>query len=66
MDAEVSEFEFQLKQQKLEQEQVAVRKDPEESGSTTYTDPSDGTVYEWDSSKRAWFPKVRRPDVIVL
>jgi HIV Tat-specific factor 1 len=26
----------------------------------TYTDPSDGTVYEWDNEKRAWFPKVLR------
>jgi RNA recognition motif-containing protein len=24
----------------------------------TYTDPSDGTVYEWDNEKRAWFPKI--------
>ncbi|XP_046403880.1 HIV Tat-specific factor 1 homolog [Ischnura elegans] len=23
-----------------------------------YTDPSDGTVFEWDSEKKAWFPKV--------
>lgn len=24
----------------------------------TYVDPTDGTVYEWDSQKRGWFPKV--------
>lgn len=24
----------------------------------TYVDPTDGTVYEWDSEKRGWFPKV--------
>ena len=29
----------------------------EELPSKTYTD-SDGTVYEWDQEKRAWFPKV--------
>ncbi len=26
--------------------------------SQTYVDPEDGTVYEWDHEKRAWFPKV--------
>lgn len=24
----------------------------------TYTDPEDGTVYDWDHDKKAWFPKV--------
>ncbi|XP_053129739.1 HIV Tat-specific factor 1 [Hemicordylus capensis] len=24
----------------------------------TYTDPADGTQYEWDREKRAWFPKI--------
>lgn len=24
----------------------------------TYTDPEDGTVYDWDHEKKAWFPKV--------
>ena len=24
----------------------------------TYVDPTDGTVYEWNSEKRGWFPKV--------
>uniref|UniRef100_A0A8C7XJE0 17S U2 SnRNP complex component HTATSF1 n=1 Tax=Oryzias sinensis TaxID=183150 RepID=A0A8C7XJE0_9TELE len=24
----------------------------------TYTDPADGTVYDWDPEKKAWFPKV--------
>ncbi|XP_063169391.1 17S U2 SnRNP complex component HTATSF1 [Candoia aspera] len=24
----------------------------------TYTDPADGTQYEWDLEKKAWFPKV--------
>ena len=26
--------------------------------SITCTDPSDGTVYEWDKEQKAWFPKV--------
>lgn len=24
----------------------------------TYTDPEDGTVYDWDHNKKAWFPKI--------
>lgn len=24
----------------------------------TYTDPEDGTVYDWDQEKKAWFPKI--------
>lgn len=24
----------------------------------TYTDPEDGTVYDWDAEKKAWFPKI--------
>ena len=28
------------------------------SGPKVYTDPNDGTQYEWDDQKRAWFPKV--------
>ena len=27
-------------------------------GVRTYTDPSDGTVFEWDDEKKAWFPKL--------
>lgn len=27
-------------------------------GVKTYTDPSDGTVFEWDEEKKAWFPKL--------
>lgn len=27
----------------------------------TYTDPEDGTVYDWDHEKKAWFPKVGPP-----
>lgn len=28
------------------------------SGPGVHTDPNDGTQYEWDDAKRAWFPKV--------
>ena len=30
----------------------------EQTGSYTYTDPNDGTVYEWDEKRRGWMPKV--------
>lgn len=29
-----------------------------ESDAYLYKDPTDGTVYEWDAEKRAWFPKI--------
>ncbi|XP_068601123.1 17S U2 SnRNP complex component HTATSF1-like [Brachionichthys hirsutus] len=28
------------------------------SDGNTYTDPEDGTVYDWDFEKKAWFPKI--------
>ena len=28
------------------------------NGVKTYTDPADGTVFEWDEDKKAWFPKL--------
>ncbi|XP_068456745.1 17S U2 SnRNP complex component HTATSF1 [Clinocottus analis] len=28
------------------------------SDPNTYTDPEDGTVYDWDHEKKAWFPKI--------
>ncbi|KAM3869161.1 17S U2 SnRNP complex component HTATSF1-like [Diretmus argenteus] len=33
---------------------------PREDGSDpyTFTDPEDGTVYDWDHDKKAWFPKI--------
>ncbi|XP_071955260.1 17S U2 SnRNP complex component HTATSF1-like [Antedon mediterranea] len=51
MENDQTEFERQLKLEK----ELAAEKD---ESSRTYTDPNDGTVYEWDESKRAWFPKV--------
>ena len=32
-------------------------KDPQ-TGVTTYKDPKDGMVYEYDTAKKAWFPKI--------
>ncbi|XP_064489495.1 17S U2 SnRNP complex component HTATSF1-like isoform X2 [Ornithodoros turicata] len=41
----------------FELEQLAKQKQANEAR-CTYTDPNDGTVYEWDAEKNAWFPKV--------
>ncbi|XP_071801108.1 17S U2 SnRNP complex component HTATSF1-like [Asterias amurensis] len=48
--AEEDDFERQLQLEKEEQSKI-------EQG-YTYTDPNDGTEYEWDAEKQAWFPKV--------
>ncbi|XP_051904055.1 HIV Tat-specific factor 1 [Hippocampus zosterae] len=47
------EFEEQLRLQ----EQYGKRSQ-EASDPFTYTDPHDGTVYDWDHDKKAWFPKI--------
>lgn len=51
----LDDFEFQLQSERL-----CAEKGTEGSWNkqTTYTDPSDGTVYEWDPEKNGWFPKV--------
>ena len=52
---ELDDFEFQLRAQK---EFGAERPGPGLNDVRTYVDPNDGTVYEWDSERRGWFPKV--------
>ena len=52
---ELDEFEFQLRAQK---EFGAEQPAPGVNDARTYVDPNDGTVYEWDSEKQGWFPKV--------
>ncbi|XP_076024407.1 17S U2 SnRNP complex component HTATSF1 [Genypterus blacodes] len=47
------EFEEQLRLQEL-----YGQRPPEGSDPYTYTDPEDGTVYDWDQDKKAWFPKI--------
>lgn len=47
------EFKEQLRMQELYAQRNADDSDP-----YTYTDPEDGTVYDWDRDKKAWFPKV--------
>lgn len=47
--------------QQLRLQELYGKKEGEEGGAgdqLTYTDPSDGTQYEWDAEKKAWFPKV--------
>ncbi|KAM9847152.1 17S U2 SnRNP complex component HTATSF1 [Aulostomus maculatus] len=47
------EFEEQLRMQELYGQRKEDGSDP-----FTYTDPEDGTVYDWDHEKKAWFPKI--------
>lgn len=47
------EFMEQLRLQELYGQRKEDGTDP-----YTYTDPEDGTVYDWDHDKKAWFPKV--------
>uniref|UniRef100_A0A452HZR1 Uncharacterized protein n=1 Tax=Gopherus agassizii TaxID=38772 RepID=A0A452HZR1_9SAUR len=51
------EFYQQLRLQQLYE---ARRSGEGEPDPFTYVDPADGTAYEWDREKKAWFPKVRR------
>nr|XP_060612406.1 HIV Tat-specific factor 1 [Anolis sagrei ordinatus] len=47
------------KKEEQEEDEDDDEEDDEESEDPfTYTDPADGTEYEWDRQKRAWFPKV--------
>ncbi|XP_034540258.1 HIV Tat-specific factor 1 [Notolabrus celidotus] len=47
------EFMEQLRMQELYDQRHVDGSDP-----YTYTDPEDGTVYDWDHEKKAWFPKI--------
>ncbi|XP_056141237.1 HIV Tat-specific factor 1 [Lampris incognitus] len=47
------EFMEQLRMQQLYGQRSEDGSDP-----YTYTDPEDGTVYDWDHDKKAWFPKI--------
>lgn len=47
------EFKEQLRMQELYGQRNTDDSDP-----YSYTDPEDGTVYDWDHEKKAWFPKV--------
>lgn len=48
--APLDELEYQLQAEQTEKDKIAA--------GHYYTDPSDGTCYEWDEVKRAWFPRI--------
>ncbi|XP_047462657.1 HIV Tat-specific factor 1 [Mugil cephalus] len=47
------DFAEQLRMQELYGQRNSEGSDP-----YTYVDPEDGTVYDWDHDKKAWFPKI--------
>jgi HIV Tat-specific factor 1 len=51
------DFELQLR---LEAEEAKRKRDPLPEADNPYLtrDPSDGTLYEWDAERKAWFPKI--------
>lgn len=50
---ETDDFLQELKQQAKESGQNEAS-----SNDKTWTDPKDGTTYEWDHQKKGWFPKI--------
>ncbi len=50
----MDDFEYQLQAQQGYARPAA---DPSVQGST-FVDPTDGTVYEWDHKQKGWVPKV--------
>lgn len=44
------ELEYQLQAEQREKDKIAA--------GHYYTDPNDGTCYEWDETQRAWFPRI--------
>lgn len=52
---EDGDFEYQLQQQELESK---VKNEAGASNSNIFKDPNDGTEYEWDYEKKAWFPRI--------
>lgn len=59
----VDDFEYQLQAQ---QDFCDGHQQQQQQAGYTRVDPSDGTVYEWDSEKRAWFPKVGASKLFML
>lgn len=51
----LEDFEFQLQ---AEQGYTGIVAGVQPAGGSTYVDPTDGTVYEWDEKQRGWVPKV--------
>ncbi|XP_037604027.1 HIV Tat-specific factor 1 [Sebastes umbrosus] len=44
--------------EQLRMQELYDRRTEDGSDPNNYTDPEDGTVYEWDHEKKAWFPKI--------
>ncbi|XP_037543842.1 HIV Tat-specific factor 1 [Nematolebias whitei] len=44
--------------EQLQMQELYGRRSEDGSDLITYTDPADGTVYDWDPEKKAWFPKI--------
>ena len=56
---DLEEFQYQLQaQQALDQQSELAQQQTSDQAQGTFVDPNDGTVYEWDSERRGWFPKV--------
>ena len=53
--SELADFEYQLQAESSYSEPAS---STSQSTASTYVDPSDGTVYEWDQKQRGWVPKV--------
>jgi len=53
--SEESDDENLLEQRKAE---ISNHVEIDSNGMKTYKDPKDGTVFEWDEVKKAWFPKL--------
>jgi len=47
-----------VKQLELEELEKKKKENEGTADPYVYTDPNDGTVYEWNAEKQAWFPKV--------
>ncbi|KAK5887716.1 hypothetical protein CesoFtcFv8_016296 [Champsocephalus esox] len=44
--------------EQLRMQEMYDRRNADGSDANTYIDPEDGTVYDWDPEKKAWFPKI--------
>ncbi|XP_064405365.1 17S U2 SnRNP complex component HTATSF1-like [Halichondria panicea] len=52
---EGNDFDYQLQAEQQYGSSIAAQ---QLTTGTTYTDPQDGTIYEWDAQKKGWFPKI--------
>ncbi len=55
-ELEGNDFDYQLQAEQQYGGSIAAQ---QRTTGTTYTDPQDGTVYEWDAQRKGWFPKVK-------